>query len=93
MQAGGFDFPVQVQVVGAGFSYRDAVAWAIHVSVGFDGRPVAYQIGAFNDDVRRRLQHVCAAGRVNPDEGDVDLSGFDRFYHFTGSVKKHQFYR
>ncbi len=68
------------QVIRAALADRDAHAFAVHVFIALQGRVGPHQVRAFDDDVRRRLQHVLPACRVDRDKGDVPRAaarGFD----------------
>ncbi len=88
-----FQLACQEQIVGAALAHRDAHAFAIHVFVALHRRIGRDEVGAFADAVRRRLQHVLAARRVDRDEGDVPHSAARHLDHFARRVERHQLQR
>ena len=76
-----------MQVVGTALADDDAMTDAIHVVVDADRRIVRDEIGAFDQQVRRRECDAGAAHRIDREEADVGALVGDRIDRLARRVE------
>ncbi len=86
----GLEFPRQEQVVGAASAHHDPGACPIDFLIALHRRIVSNQVGAFDDDIRRRVVHVRCPHRINGDERQIDLARLHRLHHTARRIEQHQ---
>jgi hypothetical protein len=80
----------QEQIVGAALAHDDALACPIHFLVGTDRRPVADEITALDEHIRRGERYACATQRIDGKETDVRLPVRHRLHRLACGIENHE---